>query len=59
MTGRFGAILILAGACLIIVRALGWSESNLYDLGGVLLVVSGALAVAVSGEEVGTDRRRP
>jgi uncharacterized membrane protein len=58
MTGRFGAVLIVIGACLIAARAFGWTESNLSDLGGVLFVVAGALAVAVSGEEVSTDRRR-
>lgn len=67
MTGRLGVIVIIGGACLILVPAFGWAGSILYDLGGVLCVVAGALALAMNGEaaDVGgtlrarRSRRRP
>ena len=56
MAGRLGVILIVGGAFLVLVPALGWAESILYDLGGVLCVVAGALAVAISGEAADAAR---
>jgi len=49
-SGRFAALLVLIGACLILVPALGWGRSNFYVLGGVLCVVTGALGIAIGGE---------
>jgi hypothetical protein len=55
MATRIGAALILAGICMVI-HAVGWTNGDAYDLGGVLALVIGALGVAVDGEEV--DARR-
>jgi hypothetical protein len=48
---RIGVVLILGGICLLVVHALGWTNGDAYDLGGVLVIVIGALGVAVDGEE--------
>lgn len=56
MATRIGAALILAGVCLLVIHAVGWTNGDAYDLGGVLALVMGALGVAVDGEEV--DARR-
>ncbi len=56
MATRIGAAVILAGVCLLVIHAVGWTNGDAYDLGGVLALVIGALGVAVDGEEV--DARR-
>ncbi len=56
MAARIGALLILAGICVLVVHAVGWTDGDAYDLGGVLAIVGGALGMAVDGEEA--DERR-
>ncbi len=56
MATRIGAVLILAGICLLLVHAVGWTDGDAYDLGGVLVMVIGALGIAVAGEEVEVRR---
>ena len=48
---RIGFAIILAGVALIIVRAVNWVDTELADIASVLLIVVGALAVAIDGEE--------
>ncbi len=56
MTTRIGAVLIIGGICMLVIQAVGWTNGDAYDLGGVLAIVVGALGVAVDGE--GTDNER-
>lgn len=56
MATRIGAALILAGICLLVIHAVGWTDGDAYDLGGVLVLVLGALGVAVDGEEADVRR---
>lgn len=51
MATRIGAALILIGIGLLVIHAMGWTNGDAYDLGGVLAMVVGALGIAVDGEE--------
>ena len=50
MTTRFGFAIILCGIVLLAMRAANWVDSESADILSVLLVVVGALAVAIDGE---------
>ena len=51
MTTRIGFSIIVAGVLLIGLRAANWVDSEIADIASVLLIVVGALAVAIDGEE--------
>ena len=60
MTTRLGFSIIFAGVALLVVRAIGVIDAEAVDIVSVLLIVIGALAVAIDGEEAdsSTDPRR-
>jgi len=51
VTTRLGFALITAGAILLFLRAIGIVDNEVVDIAAVIAVVSGALAVAIDGEE--------
>ncbi|MCB1031628.1 MAG: hypothetical protein KDA95_09835 [Acidimicrobiales bacterium] len=51
MMTRIGYAIIVSGVVLIVLRAIGWVDIEIADIASVLLIVVGALAVAVDGEE--------
>lgn len=55
VTSRIGALIILAGAALIAVRAVGLVDSEAADIAATLAIVVGALAVAIDGENADTN----
>jgi hypothetical protein len=57
MTFRFGTALIIIGAFLIFAGALHWANDDLLSIGGVGLVVAGAVAICIATE--GTDSGSP
>lgn len=50
MTFRFGVALIVVGALLILGSALHWASDDLLSIGGVGLVVAGAVAICIATE---------
>ncbi len=50
-TTRVGVALIVTGILLIVVGALDLASSNLLDIAGVGLVVSGAVAICIGTED--------
>ena len=50
VTTRLGFAIIAAGAVLLVLRAVGWVDAEGADIMSVLLIVVGALAVAIDGE---------
>lgn len=50
VTTRIGFLIILGGVVLICLRAVGMVDTELADIISVLLIVLGALAVAIDGE---------
>lgn len=56
MATRIGVLLIVFGICLLVVHAVGWTDGDAYDLGGILALVVGALGVASDGDEVGAKQ---
>lgn len=50
MTTSVGFTIIAAGVALILARAFNWVDTEMADIASVLLIVIGALAVAIDGE---------
>ncbi|QXC63175.1 hypothetical protein KSP35_10530 [Aquihabitans sp. G128] len=50
MTTRLGLSIIVMGVVLILLRAVNWVDSEAADIVSTLLIVVGALAVAIDGE---------
>ena len=50
VTTRIGLAIIAAGIGLIVLRAVNWVDSESADIVSTLLIVVGALAVAIDGE---------
>jgi hypothetical protein len=50
VTTRIGFAIIFAGAVLLVLRAIGLVDSEAADITSVILIVFGALAVAIDGE---------
>lgn len=50
MTTRLGFAIILIGVMVLVMRAANWLDSESADIASVLLIVVGALAVAIDGE---------
>ncbi len=55
MTTRLGFAIIAAGALLLALRAVGVVDTEAADIGSVLLIVVGAIAVAIDGEAADHD----
>jgi hypothetical protein len=51
VTTRIGFAIIAMGVVLIGLRAVNWVDTEIADIASVLLIVVGALAVAIDGEE--------
>jgi len=49
-TVRFGFAFIVLGIAFIVAGALGWANDNLAHIGGVGLIVQGAVAVCIATE---------
>ncbi|MFN8019829.1 MAG: hypothetical protein U0P45_17175 [Acidimicrobiales bacterium] len=60
MTTKIGFAIILCGVALLSARALNWMDVEAADIVSVLMIVVGALAVAIDGEEAddSTNPRR-
>ncbi len=50
MTTRAGLCIIAIGVAILLVRAVGWVDTEVLDIASVLAIVVGALAIAVDGE---------
>jgi hypothetical protein len=50
VTTRLGFAIILIGVVVLLMRAANWLNSESGDIASVLLIVVGALAVAIDGE---------
>ncbi len=50
MTTRLGFAIIAVGIALIFLRAINWIDSEGADIASTILIVFGALAVAIDGE---------
>lgn len=55
VTTRLGFAIIAAGALLLALRAVGVVDTEAADIGSVLLIVVGAIAVAIDGEAADHD----
>lgn len=51
VTTRIGFLIILAGAVLLMARAVNWVDSEIADIASTLAIVVGALCVAIDGED--------
>jgi hypothetical protein len=50
VTFRFGTALILLGALLIFAGAMEWANDDLLTIGGVGLIVAGAVSICIATE---------
>jgi hypothetical protein len=57
VTYRFGTALIVLGALLILGSALQWANDDLLSIGGVGLVVAGAVAICIATDSNEAQRR--
>ena len=60
VTTKIGFVIMFGGVVLLFMRALNWVDAEAADIVSVLLIVVGALAVAIDGEEAdeSTNPRR-
>ena len=60
VTTKIGFSIIILGFVLLFARALNWIDAEAADIASVLMIVVGALAVAIDGEEAdeSTNPRR-
>lgn len=57
VTTRIGFAIIGTGVLLVILRWLGFLDTELADIASVMAIVVGALAVAIDGEEADQQAR--
>jgi hypothetical protein len=50
VTTRAGISIVALGVAILLVRAVGWVDTEVLDIASVLAIVVGALAIAVDGE---------
>lgn len=55
VTTRIGFAIVFAGALLLVLRAVGWVDTEAADITSVILIVFGALVIAIDGEAADRD----
>jgi hypothetical protein len=58
VTFRFGTALIVLGALLIFAGAMHWASDDLLSIGGVGLVVAGAVAICIATDRPDSETSR-